>query len=157
MIHDHLCSLELQEYKASALVQTVEALLILTCWKGGLFFGFSPVLLLLQSISNWDPMTTGQDACCTLEICREPPAGWKYLTFGIMVKPAEQLSAAHLAVRSSTELHEKSKCATWSKENQLSFCGQLRSKLWLVFSISSSANPWLHSQEALGFDQNQKS
>lgn len=37
MIPDHSCSLELQEYQASALVQTAEALLTLTSWKAELF------------------------------------------------------------------------------------------------------------------------
>lgn len=37
MIHDRFCFLELQEYQASALVQAIETLLILTFWKAKLF------------------------------------------------------------------------------------------------------------------------
>lgn len=89
------------------------------CWSPHLLkrwtvFVFSPVLLLLlrmlQLRSNDHPsmalsgdsrLRTGQDAHCTLELCREPPACCKYLSFGMAGKPAEQLNTV---VRSCEEL-----------------------------------------------------
>lgn len=145
------------------------------CWSPHLLkrwtvFVFSPVLLLLlrmlqlrsddhpsMALSGDSRLRTGQDAHCTLELCREPPACCKYLSFGMAGKPAEQLNTV---VRSCEELWLRGAALNCMKspdvllglkETNHSFHGRLRSELWLVFSVVSSANLWLHSQEALGF------
>lgn len=124
-------------------------------------FVFSPVLLLLLRISSWAPMTTPAGPCWVTADSGQGRTHWS---------SAESLLHAVNTCNLGWLLgqHSSSALVIWlwgaalnyiknpqvllgPKETNLFFCSQLRSNLWLVCSISSSADISFHSQEALRF------